>query len=144
MGAGVLLGLALLSKVTAVLLAPALLCAVVLRAGGSDRPLRRALRDAAVVAGCAALVAGWYYARNWVLLGAPFLGTWQPGVFAAWWQEPGYRSASQYLHFGEALAHPIYAAVVGLWDGLYSSLWLDSWLSGAISRQSGSGRPPCS
>jgi len=136
-GAGLLLGLALLSKVTAVLLAPALLGAVALRAYGSDRGARRALRDLAVVAGCAALVSGWYYARNWVLLGSPFLGTWRPDVLAAWWQEPGYRSASQYLGFGEALAYPVYAAVVGLWDGLYASLWLDGWISGAISRASG-------
>jgi hypothetical protein len=134
-GGGILLGLALLSKVTAVLLAPALVGAVALRAYGRDRALRRALSGAVLVIGCAALVAGWYYARNWVLLGAPFVGTWQPGVSGTpWWQEPGYRSASQYLRFGEALAHPIFAAIVGFWDGLYASLWLDGGLSGMISR----------
>lgn len=133
-GGGILLGLALLSKVTAVLLAPALIGAVALRAYGPDHAKRRALLGAALVTGCAALVAGWYYARNWVLLGSPFLGTWQPGVSEAWWQEPGYRSASQYLRFGESLAHPIFAAIVGFWDGLYASLWLDSWLSGRMSR----------
>jgi hypothetical protein len=138
-GAGTLLGLALLSKVTAVLLAPALVGAVALRAYRPDRSIARALRASALVVGCAALVAGWYYARNWALLGTPFLGTWRPGVVGAWWQEPGYRSASQYLQFGEALVHPIYAAVVGLWDGLYATLWLDGGLSGAISR---AGAPP--
>jgi hypothetical protein len=133
-GAGILLGLALLSKVTAVLLAPASIGVVALRAYGPDRSKRRALLGAALVTGSAALVAAWYYARNWVLLGAPFVGSWQPGVSGApWWQEPGYRSASQYLRFGEALAHPIYAAIVGLWDGLYASLWLDGGLSGMIT-----------
>jgi hypothetical protein len=135
-GAGSLLGLALLSKVTAVLIAPAIAVAAALRACGPDRSAARALRAVALVASCAALIAGWYYARNWLLLGTPFLGTWKPGVFDAWWQEPGYRSASQYLRFGEALAHPIYAGVVGVWDALYSSLWVDGWLSGAITRAS--------
>ena len=134
--AGLLLGLAMLSKVTAVLLAPALFAVVALRSLGSERALARAGKAIGLVAGVAALVAGWYYARNWILLGTPFLGAWSPEIPNPWWQEPGYRTAAQYLRFGEALTHPIFAAAVGLWDGLYSSFWLDSWLSGKTSRAS--------
>jgi Dolichyl-phosphate-mannose-protein mannosyltransferase len=127
--AGVLLGLALLSKVTAVLLAPALLFAVVVRSLGPERAIARAAADTARVIGVAALVSGWYYARNWIVLGAPFVGTWEADVRNPWWQEPGFRTAAQYLRFGEGILHPIFAVRVGLWDGLYSTLWLDGELS---------------
>jgi Dolichyl-phosphate-mannose-protein mannosyltransferase len=133
--AGALLGLALLSKMTAVLLAPPLVAAVALRSLGADRGVARAALQVARVAGVAGLLAGWYYARNWIQLGTPFLGTWSPLIPDPWWQEPGYRSAVQYLRFGEALAHPILAARVGLWDGLYSTFWLDGWVSSAALRE---------
>lgn len=132
--AGALLGLALLSKVTAVLLAPALVAAIALRSFGAQRAVGQAALQVARVCGVAALVAGWYYARNWMLLGTPFLGTWSPRIPDPWWQEPGYRTAAQYLRFGEALSYPILAAFVGFWDGLYSTLWLDGWLSAVSSR----------
>jgi hypothetical protein len=132
---GIVFGLALLSKVTAVLLGPPLFVAVAIRAAGRDRRLRRAAIAVAQVFGIAALLAGGYYARNQMLMGSPFLGTWSADVGEPWWQEPGYRTWSQYLRFGEALAYPIYAAGVGLWDGIYSTLWLDGQLSGiAVKR----------
>lgn len=137
--AGVLLGLALLSKVTAVLLAPALCAVVALRAWGGDRSPRRAAQRIALLSLCTALVAGGYYARNWVLLGTPFLGSWRPDFPNAWWQEPGYRSAAEYLRFGEALAHPFGAQVVGFWDGLYASFWLDAI---SLVRRAGAWLPP--
>jgi hypothetical protein len=49
-----------------------------------------------------------------------------------WWQEPGYRTASDFLHFGRALVHPFYAATAGFWDGLYSCAWMDGSLSGIL------------
>jgi hypothetical protein len=128
---GAVFGLALLSKVTAVLLAPPVFAAVAFRA----RALRRALSGALLVFGTAALVGGWYYARNLLLMGSPFLGTWNAGVGSDWWQEPGFRMASQFLRFGEALAYPVFSAGVGLWDGLYSTLWLDGHLSGIAVRK---------
>jgi hypothetical protein len=108
---------------------------VALRAWGGDRSGRRPAQQLALLAVCTALVAGWYYARNWVLLGTPFLGTWRPELANAWWQEPGYRSAAQYLRFGEALAHPFGAQIVGFWDGLYATFWLDA--IGLVQREPG-------
>jgi hypothetical protein len=124
-------GLALLSKVTAVLLGPPLLAVLALR----SRSLRNAVSNASIVFGIAFVLAGWYYLRNLVLMGSPFRGTWNADVGHGWWQEPGFRMPSQFFRFGEALEHPFYSAGVGFWDGLYSTLWLDGFLSGIASRE---------
>ena len=78
-----------------------------------------------MLAGAAsAAVAGWYYARNWIALGTPFVGGWLPRG-DAWWQEPGYRVAEHWSRFGAALVQPWNAAIHGFWDGYYSTLWAD-------------------
>jgi len=128
---GAVFGLALLSKVTAVLLGPPLLVVVAVR----SRRWREAVTGASLLIGTAAVVAGWYYVRNFVLMGSPFLGTWNAAVGSDWWQEPGFRMADQFLRFGEALAYPVFAAGVGFWDGLYSTLWVDGYLSGIASKE---------
>jgi hypothetical protein len=133
---GLALGFALLSKVTALLLVPPLLVVLVLVGVERGGSLRRSLGGVCEVLAVAALVAGWYYLRNAVLMGSPFRGTWDAEVGMDWWQEPGYRTADQLLRFGEALAFPVFSAVVGLWDGLYSTLWMDGYLSGMATRKS--------
>ncbi|MFQ5415925.1 MAG: hypothetical protein ACE5FL_02640 [Myxococcota bacterium] len=131
---GVLLGAAMLSKVSALLLVLPVLAAVAFRCAGSDRSPRSAASGASVVALGVVLVAGWYYLRNTLLMGAPVVGIFTTEGRTAWWQEPGFRTVDQYLRFGEALAYPVYAAVVGIWDGLYASLWTDGLLSGIAVR----------
>jgi hypothetical protein len=89
------------------------------------------VRAASIFGGVAFAIAGWYYLRNWALLGAPFVGGWDPARGLAWWQDPAYRVPGDFFRFGEALVHPIYSAYLGFWDGFYSSVWLDSHLIGA-------------
>jgi len=129
---GAVLGLALLTKASALVLVPPLLAAGVsaLRRGGASwSAIAGAV--ARVGAVCAA-VSGWYYARNWIRLGHPFVGGWDPERGIAWWQDPGYRTWEQYLSFGKSLVHPIYAGTNGLWDGLHSTMWLDGMLGGTV------------
>jgi hypothetical protein len=131
--AGALLGLALLSKVTAFLLVPPLLALVWTRSSGC---LREKLSDAGMALGPAAALCGWYFVRNQVQYGrAIFL----PTIDASWWQAPGYRTAGQMFSFGRALVRPVYAGAGGFWDSIYSSLWLDGFLSGTADFAS---RPP--
>jgi hypothetical protein len=85
------------------------------------------------VGGVCSLISGWYYVRNWIVLGQPFVGGWDPARGIAWWQDPGYRTWQQYLSFGESLSHPIYAGTNGLWDGLHATMWLDGMLSGKVA-----------
>jgi hypothetical protein len=131
---GAIGGLALLAKTSALILV--VVVAAVLwhqaRAAAHDR--RAAARAVAIYLGFVALVGGWWYLRNVLALGRPFVGGWEVGRGLDWWQHPGYRLWSHLLSFGEVLAHPVYAAVVGFWDGIYSTLWGDGFLSGSFSR----------
>ena len=133
---GLAFGLALLAKFTAVLLGPLVAIAVAWHFRSTSP--RRTIRALAVMLGTAALVAGWYYVRNWVYLGKPFVGGWSDERGIDWWQDPGYRTPAQFYRFGAALGYPIYAGTVGFWDGLYASFWIDSGLSSKLY----AGRPP--
>ena len=101
--------------------------------------LRSVTRDASIVVATAALIAGWYYVRNWIRLGRPFIGGWDPTRGIEWWQDPGYRTPAEFVRFGEALVHPIFAGAMSFWDAVYSTFWADSLLSGLALFPS---RPP--
>ncbi|HXT01393.1 MAG TPA: glycosyltransferase family 39 protein, partial [Elusimicrobiota bacterium] len=123
---GAVIGAALLAKASAFVLVPpaAALLAWRLRRRG----LAGAAKGLGIAAAAAAAVCGWYYAGNILRYGTPIAN-----MFAAsssWWQEPGYRTAAQLTRFGTALTRPVYAGVNGLWDSLYSTLWMDGYLSG--------------
>jgi Dolichyl-phosphate-mannose-protein mannosyltransferase len=117
-------GLALLAKVSAALLAAPLAWLLFVRIARRPTGWPRELAGAAVASAACAAVAGWYYARNWLLLGTPFVGGWLPRG-DAWWQEPGYRLSEQWTRFGTALFWPWNAAIRGFWDGYHSTLWAD-------------------
>ena len=125
---GALLGLALLTKITALLLIPPLL--MLLWARTTSRSPVEKISDAALLLGAAFAVCGWYYVRNQLQYGRPFF---MPSIDPSWWQDPGYRTAGQFFSFGRALAAPVYAAAAGFWDSIYSSMWLDGYLSGTAS-----------
>ena len=131
---GVVLGAALLSKVSAALLLPVALAVLVHRCLVAHPRSLRALGPAARFLGCTLAVAGWYYLRNWLRLGRPFVGGWDPTRRFDWWQDPSYRVPGDFFTFGEALVHPVYASIHGFWDGLYSSFWLDGYLSSMWTR----------
>jgi hypothetical protein len=141
---GVLLGLALLTKLTAIVLTAPVLIAVAWARWRTapGRPLHRAARAAATAAGVACIelaLAGWYYARNWIELGRPVYGGYEPERGFAWWQDPGYRTWDQLLGFGGSLWYPINSAVGGFLDGIYATFSLDSHLSSMITPAA---RPP--
>jgi hypothetical protein len=138
---GLVWGCALLSKVTAILLGPAILYVVIThsRKPGQALWLKVALKASFLVFGIAFLVAGWYFIRNEVLLGKPFYGGWEPERGFIWWQDPGYRTVQQFTTFGTALFYPVCANMQGFWDGLYSTFWADGLLSAALDYEQ---RPP--
>jgi hypothetical protein len=78
------------------------------------------------------VTTGWYYIRNWVILGSPFVGGWDPSRGIQWWQDPSYRTWTQLISFGAALRQPIYAGVVSFWDAIYSTMWADGFLGGTM------------
>jgi hypothetical protein len=131
---GLWLGLGLLSKPSVVLLLPALLVLLAWRGrsaagaahwGASARPVMAVLA-------LAVMVAGWWYGRNLLHFGRPFVGGWEAGRGADWWQYPGFRVPEHWLRFGEVLIRPLYSGLDSFWDSIYSTLWLDGMLSSRI------------
>ncbi len=127
----VLLGLALLTKFTALVVTAPLLAAVGARLvldAGAPGPLlaRGALLVLPMLALC-----GWFYARNVLEFGRPVVGNWDlPGADRSWWSQPGFHTPGYYLRFGEVLARPYFSGFVSFWDALYSTLWGDGFLGG--------------
>jgi hypothetical protein len=132
--ASLLLGLALLTKFTVLLVAGPLLLALGIKI------LMLHHRPGAALTRCAALllpalaVSGWFYARNWVEFGRPLVGNWNlPSLEATWWSAPGFHTPQYYLHFGEVLVRPFFSGFVSFWDSLYSTLWGDGFVAGRAS-----------
>ncbi len=131
--AGALFALAILAKVsTMVLAAPIALCLVYWWYAARPRLTAGTARVAAY-AGAFVVVCGWYLALNVARYGKPFIGGWGEEVGFAWWQMPGYRTPGQFYSFGAALVRPVFAAVQGFPDALYSALWFDSTLGGIVN-----------
>jgi hypothetical protein len=128
---GIWLGLGLLSKPSLVLLLPPLLVLLGWRAYRSAG-WAGAVRAVGAVLALALALGGWWYGRNILHSGRPFVGGWEPGRGIDWWQYPGFRVPEHWLRFGEALVRPIYAGLDSFWDSIYSTLWLDGALSGQL------------
>ena len=129
---GFVWGLALLSKLSPILLAPLILTAVFVADRKNNRWLQSGIAHASTVFTASFLVAGWYYIRNWLMLGKPFVGGWDPAIGILWWQDPSYRTWNQISSFGKALHQPVCSGSQSFWDGFYSSMWTDGFTSGVI------------
>jgi hypothetical protein len=136
---GGLLGLALLAKVTPVLALVPIAMAMIWALHRSGANFACGAAAAGRVAVALLAVCGWYYGRNWLLLGSPFVGGWSDERGIRWWQDPGYRQIGDYVRFGQALFHPFYASLSGFWNGLYSTFWLDGFTGSMITYDA---RPP--
>jgi hypothetical protein len=132
------LGLALLAKAHAILLIPIVVIRYLMMFS-SEANMRESLyKSFLTMAGVAFLFAGWYYIRNWIKLGKPFVGNWNIN-FMIWWQDPGYRTIESFTRFGQSLIYPVYSGVQGFWDSIYSTMWMDGSMLGWVYDQ---GFPP--
>lgn len=129
--AGLFLGLALLTKVTSLLLVPVICFFVPAKLLVVDRAgAARALGQTATIGLVALALSGWFYARNWLHFGNPFvLNLDLPGDWS-YWQQPGFHTPAYYLRFGEALSRPWFAGFESFWDGIYATLWSDAYVGG--------------
>jgi hypothetical protein len=132
---GGVLGLALLSKLTSLLLVPLVAGCLAWKSILADRSsIAGALGRVVVPLGGAALLSGWFYLRNWLELGRPFIGNWDvPGAHITWWQHPGFHTLDYYLRFGEVLWRPFFSGFRSLADGLYGTFWGDALAGGLAS-----------
>jgi tetratricopeptide (TPR) repeat protein len=125
---GLCLGGALLVKVSGIVVCTAVMLTLIARC--VLRGHRRCSMGIMMVASCAILISGWYYYHTWQLTGSLWVGNQDPRSGFAWWQDPGYISATYYLHFGHVFVEPFYSGVVSLWDGLFATLWGDGLVGG--------------
>jgi hypothetical protein len=130
---GVFWGLALLSKVTPILLAGPMVLVLIHRWARRETATGVFLGRVSMMLGSTSLVCGWYYVRNLIHFGRPFVGGWEQAPRMAWWQDPGYRTGSHLFSFGESLTQPVFSGIQGIWDSLYSTVWLDGFISGLNS-----------
>jgi tetratricopeptide (TPR) repeat protein len=131
---GVCLGAALLTKITAFVLAGVILLVLAgkLLAQRERRPSVW-LRGVGVTVLATVLVCGWHYARVWIHFGTPLAGNFGTAPSYQWWQDPGHGTTEYLLHFGQSLQAPFFSAFDGLPDGLYSTLWGDGLCGGVGS-----------
>jgi tetratricopeptide (TPR) repeat protein len=129
---GVVLGAALLTKFSALLAFAGVLAMLALRWFGlRPRSWTSLVRALALVAVPALAVCGWYYARVASRFGSVLVWNLDEATGFAWWQDPGYRVAGDLFRFGRALDRPLFSALAGVPDALYSTLWSDGMLGGS-------------
>jgi tetratricopeptide (TPR) repeat protein len=137
---GIVLGLALLSKASAVLAVPVIFGALVVKlAARREQSARIWLEVVAAPFLICVIVGGWPYLRLWREYGNPFVGNWNAEVGDLWWQYKGFHTPHYYFSFGNALIHPFFSGVHGFWDGFYTTLWGDGLWGGKVDFWS---RPP--
>ena len=128
----VFVGLALLTKFTALLVAGVAGAALVLRVAMDGRSAGGGrLSGVAALLLPAVAIAGWFYSRSFVLYGTGIFGNWDfsaPGQ--VWWAQPGFHTAAYYLDFGSSLVRPFLAGFESFWDSLYSTAWGDGFFAG--------------
>lgn len=138
---GMVAGLALLAKLTAVVVIVPLLGILFGKAilSRSHRPTL--LGGLGIAALLISAISGWHYGRVWYHLGTPFVANWDPESGFAWWQQPGFHTSQSLIRFGAVFQDPYLAGVHGLLDGIYSTLWGDGGIGGSTELWS---RPPWS
>src|SRR5262245_18422761 len=99
---GDFLGLALLTKASALLVVPPIVGALLWK-GLKDAKAVRSLASVFVSLGVCTLICGWCYLASWTKYGKPFFGNWDPESGYRYWLEDGYRTISYYCKFGFAL-----------------------------------------
>jgi hypothetical protein len=124
---GALLGLALLTKVTALVVVVVLLAVE----GGRlladrERSAGRWLLRLGGLAGPVVLLAGWHYLRVFRHFGRAFGATWSGELGFDWAMDPGYATAEWVFAAGRSLVTPWFAATHSWPDGVYSTLWGDA------------------
>jgi len=132
---GLILGLALLTKLTCLMVAPILLAVLIWAAIASRQLSLRALASRIVLTCFVTLaVCGWYYYRNISVYGKPFIANWEPAVAQLlWWQDPGFHIASHFFQFGSVFSNPYFVGFFSFFDALYATFWGDGLIGGQIS-----------
>lgn len=136
-GLGACMGLALLTKLSALILVPVVFAALFIHLYSRREPSLKVWAGTLVLPLLMGLlICGRHYWNIWAE-GGPFANATRWGYGSGWWQEDGYRTASFYFRFGKALVAPLYSSFHSFWDGMYATLWGDGLCGGSTSFESG-------
>jgi len=128
-GVGLPVGLALLSKYTALFVFLVTLLILLLRLWLRAEQRRRELVMLAVFVATVLATCGWFYYRNTVMFHKPFVANWDEKSGFHFDQPQGYRTLGFYLKFGSVFANaPERSRWSSFWDGYYGSMWTDPHL----------------
>lgn len=124
---GVVVGLALLSKYTALFIFLTAVTVLIIRVLISSSTRRREVAILAVFLTVVFTLSGWLYIRNLVKFHDPFIGNWDKKSGYHYEQHHGYRTLGFYLKFGSVFLHaPERSRWASFWDGKYGSMWMDT------------------
>jgi tetratricopeptide (TPR) repeat protein len=135
---GLLIGAAMLTKATAILVVPFIVLALARQLAIKKASFTKWAGTLGSMLLIATLLCGWHYIRV-SRYGSPLVGSSDPVTGAFWWQDDGYHTVSYFARFGGSLVRPLFSATASFWDGLYSTLWGDGLCSGVSDL---SVRPP--
>jgi len=138
---GFSLGACMLTKYTGVIIAFVVLLSLVGWLVAGRRRVYEWFATIGVTGLVSVLICGWRYAGMWSRHGTPFVGNWDQGIGAAWWQDPGYQTAAYFLRFGRSLTFPFFSGYHRFGDGIYSTLWGDGLIGGGTVLEPWSGSP---
>jgi hypothetical protein len=125
---GIVNGLALLTKFTAFFMFVTTGTILLMRIFGHPPLRRRRLAHLMLFKLCTVSVCGWFYLRNIVEFGKPFVGNWDQISGYEFFHKPGYRTLGFYLKFGSALFDENIKDTleISFLDGEYATLWGDA------------------
>jgi tetratricopeptide (TPR) repeat protein len=135
---GLVMGAALLTKASAVLVVPFIGLALVRQLTCERASVARWAGTFGSTLLVMTLICGWHYIRI-SRYGSPLVGSSDPVTGAFWWQDDGYHTIPYFARFGQSLIRPLFSATASFSDGLYSTLWGDGLCSGVSDL---SVRPP--
>ena len=129
---GILLSLALLTKITALVFILVISGFLVAKFVLSDRlNLKEVAGRIGFIYLLIVAIAGWYFIRNFISLGNFLVVNWNlPGQL--WWQDPGFHTIRYYVGFGEIFKHPYYSGFHSFGDAIYSTFWGDGYTAGLV------------
>ncbi|MFQ6043243.1 MAG: ArnT family glycosyltransferase, partial [Candidatus Poribacteria bacterium] len=115
---GVVIGLALLSKYTALFIFLTATTVLTIRALINPFTRRREMATLAIFLAVVFVLSGWLYTRNFVRFRDPFIGNWDKKSGYHYEQHHGYRTLGFYLKFGSVFFHtPERSRWASFWDG---------------------------
>ena len=131
---GLVIGLALMAKITVLAILPVIFLVILYKLFYEEKcPVTKMGGNIGLMLLAATVIAGWFFARNWIHFHKFIMTAWEYSILPPWWQDPGFHTYKYFCQFGKVFTQPYYAGTYSLFDSLYATFWGDANFSGAVS-----------